>query len=307
MKRCAVCLFLVVLSTLGLPGFGRADDRLPVFVSVLPQKFFVEQVGGERVKVQVMVRPGASPHTYEPRPGQMAALSKARMYFAVGVGFEKAWLKKIAAANPAMKVVHTDRAIEKIPMAGHHHPDEKEGHRGEGRQGSEEADHRHGDSGLDPHVWLSPPLVKVMAAEILAALKEIDPGNAGAYEANYRDFAARIDSLDADLKQLFAGRQGLRFMVFHPAWGYFAQAYGLEQVPIEIEGKEPKPARLKELIAHARADGIRVVFVQPQFSTKSADLVAGEIGGEVVFADPLAEAWLDNQREVAARFGAALK
>jgi zinc transport system substrate-binding protein len=113
--------------------------------------------------------------------------------------------------------------------------------------------------------------------------------------------------LDADLKKIFAGKRGLQFMVFHPAWGYFANAYGLKQVPIEIKGKNPKPAQLKDLIEHDRKNGVRVVFVQPQFSTKSAELVAREIGDQVAFADPLAEDWIANMREIAGTFHEALK
>jgi zinc transport system substrate-binding protein len=113
--------------------------------------------------------------------------------------------------------------------------------------------------------------------------------------------------MDADLKKTFAGKKGLQFMVFHPAWGYFADTYGLKQVPIEIEGKDPKPAQLKALIQHAREDGIKVIFVQPQFSSQSAELVAREIGGQVAFANPLAEDWMANLREVADKFESALK
>ena len=150
-------------------------------------------------------------------------------------------------------------------------------------------------------------MVKIQARTILAALQEVDPTHGSAYEANFNAFVAQIDQLDADLKKTFAGKTGLQFMVFHPAWGYFAHAYGLKQVPIEIEGKEPKPAQLKELIQHARKKRIKVVFVQPQFSTKSAKLVAREIGGQVAFADPLAEDWMANLRQVADKFQSALK
>jgi len=273
-------------------------DRIPVFVSIVPQKYFVQQIGKDLVDVHVMVQPGASPATYEPKPKQMADLSKTRVYFAIGVPFENAWLKKIAAANPKMKVVHTDHGIKKIPMAAHH-PHDEEG---------EHHDEDHDEQGiLDPHIWLSPPLVKIQARTILTALQEIDPSHRTVYEANYNQFVSRIDELDAQLKTTFAGKQGLQFMVFHPAWGYFAHAYGLKQAPVEIEGKDPKPARLKELIEHAREKGIKVVFVQPQFSTKSAELVAREFGGQVAFANPLAEDWMANLREVADKFKAALK
>ena len=165
----------------------------------------------------------------------------------------------------------------------------------------------HGRASLDPHIWLSPPLVKVQARTILTALQEIDPAHKSVYAANARQFTAEIDRLDAELKKTFSGRQGLRFMVFHPSWGYFARAYGLEQVPIEIEGKDPKPARLQMLIEQARENRIKVIFAQPQFSTRSAALVAREIGGQVAFADPLAMDWMANLRNVAGNFKLALK
>jgi zinc transport system substrate-binding protein len=147
----------------------------------------------------------------------------------------------------------------------------------------------------------------MQARTILAALQEIDPVHRSIYQAKYKDFISRIDQLDAELKTIFAGKQGLQFIVFHPAWGYFAHAYGLKQLPIEIEGKTPKPAQLKELVQYARESGIRVVFVQPQFSTKSAELIAKEIGGQVAFADPLAEDWMANLREISIKFQTALK
>jgi zinc transport system substrate-binding protein len=278
-----------------------AAGKLPVFVSIVPQKYFVQQIGKDLVDVQTMVRPGSSPATYEPKPQQMAGLSRAKIYFAIGVPFENAWLEKIADANPNMRVIHTEHGIEKRRMAApHKHHDEKaeKRHEGEGH---------HERAGLDPHIWLSPPLVKIQARNILDALQAADPAHRSVYEANFKKFSAKIDQLDTDLKNTFAGKKGLQFMVFHPAWGYFAHAYGLKQVPIEIEGKNPKPAQLKTLIQHARQDGIKVVFVQPQFSTKSAELIAREIGGKVAFANPLAQDWMANMREVANKFESALK
>jgi zinc transport system substrate-binding protein len=149
--------------------------------------------------------------------------------------------------------------------------------------------------------------VKIQAEHILHALIDIDPNNQTRYKNNYSAFLEEIDMLDAELKNLFAGRKGDRFMVFHPSWGYFAKEYELEQVPIEIEGKAPKPAQLTTLIRHAREHGIRVVFVQPQFSAKSAEMISREIGGHVVHVDPLAENWAGNLREVARKFITAVR
>jgi zinc transport system substrate-binding protein len=286
-------------------GNCLAAEKLPVFVTIAPQKYFVQQIGKNLVDVQVMVLPGADPHTYEPKPRQMVALSRAKLYFAVGIEFEEANLGKITATNPDLKVIHTDHGIDKIAMAAHHHHagHEKGDHHEDAAHGKDHHDH----AGLDPHIWLSPPLVKIQAGTILAALKEADPQHRSLYEANFKAFMAQIDKLDADLKKTYSGKTGLQFMVFHPSWGYFAHAYGLKQVPIEIEGKEPKPAQLTKLIQHARENGIKVVFVQPQFSTQSAEVIAREIDGEVAFVDPLAENWMANLRQVADKFQAALK
>jgi zinc transport system substrate-binding protein len=310
-----------------VPGDCFATGKLPVYVTILPQKYFVQQIGKDLVDVQVMVQPGTDPHTYEPKPQQMVAISKAQVYFAIGIEFEEAHLNKITSTNSELKVIHTDQGIEKLAMAADHHHDDdhaEEDHESEHQEGEHREDHsdhekgqHHGEAahdedhddhaGLDPHIWLSPPLVKIQAQNILAALQEADPANRSSYEANFKDFIKRIDQLDADFKNTFAENKGMQFMVFHPSWGYFAHAYGLKQIPIELEGKNPKPAQLKELIEHARQKGIKVIFVQPQFSSQSAEVVAREIGGQVVFADPLAEDWAANLQEVADKFQAALK
>lgn len=273
-------------------------EKLSVFVSIVPQKYFVQQIGKDHVDVKIMVKPGANPAAYEPRPGQMASIASASLYFAVGVPFENAWLKKISAANPNMKVIHTDHGIEKTAMSAHLHHDEENRH-------GEKAPHNH--SGLDPHIWTAPALVKAQSKTILNALIQADPAHREEYASNFNAFSTQIDALNTALGQIFAGKSGMQFLVFHPSWGYFARAYGLKQVSIEIEGKNPKPAQLKELIAHAKKEGIKVVFVQPQFSTRSARIVAREIGGQVAFADPLAEDWMNNMRMIAEKFQAALK
>ena len=262
-----------------------AESVIPVFVSIVPQKYFVEKIGGALVNVSVMVKPGANPATYEPKPRQMVALSRTKIYFAIGVPFEKVWLKKIAAANPKMLVVHTEKGIEKKSM---------------------KADKPQGIK--DPHIWLSPPLVMIQARNILNALVAIDQANKSVYEAGYKQFIIEIENLDAELKGIFAGkRKGMEFIVFHPSWGYFAGEYGLKQIPVEIEGKDPKPADLQRLIKQAKKLGVKVVFVQPQFSAASASVIVQAIGGQIAFADPLALNWPDNLRQVAAKFKAALR
>jgi len=311
MKLAGIRIFgLCAAATAVWTGAGTALAKVDAFVSIAPQKYIVQQIGKDLVDVHVMVPPGADPHIYEPKPKQMVALAGAQLYFAIGVEFEKARLKKISAANPQMKVIHTDQGIRKIPMAAHrHHDEEKNDQKGERSADVDyvAGDEPHGHGGLDPHIWLSPPLVMQQAQIIRTALQAVDPLHRAAYAANYEAFSSEIAALDAELRKIFAGRQGLQFIVFHPAWGYFAHAYGLVQVPVEIEGKNPKPAQLKELIENAKEKNIKVIFVQPQFSTKSAELIAREIDGQVVFADPLAQDWANNLRAVAAKFRAALR
>jgi len=281
-----LCVVLFTCSPVAL----QASSRLQIFVSVPPQKYFVEQIGKDRVKVSVMVQPGSSPHAYEPKPRQMVAIARTKIYFSIGVGFEDAWMKKIASSNPAMEIVATHQNIKKIAITGHHNDHDADS-----------------PKGLDPHIWLSPPLVKQQAKSVLHALQKVDPEYQSFYETNYRRFIQEIAELDRDLKKIFAGKQHRQFMVFHPSWGYFAQAYGLQQIAIELEGKSPKPAQLKEIIKQGREHNIRIIFVQPQFSTRNAKLVAKAINGEVVFVDPLAESWLSNLRQVAEKFRQALR
>ncbi len=314
------------LTMWGLPLFlwgsaAIAASPLSVFVSIEPQRYFVERIGGDRVAVSVLVPAGADPHSYEPKPRQMTELSRAAVYFAIGIDFEKAWLKKIAAANPKMPIVATDRGIEKIALPPHGHeaahgpeaaaPGASKGktrpRSGKPPTHDHAAGHAHAHAdGLDPHIWLSPGLVKIQAAHIRDGLIAVDPDHRPRYEAGCAAFLEEIDRLDAELRALFAGKEGSRFLVFHPSWGYFARDYGLDQRAIEVEGKEPKPAQLEELIRFARKEGIRVVFVQPQFSTRSAETVARGIEGRVIPVDPLAADWAENLRRTAGRLHEAL-
>ena len=286
MKRSNIKIIIVFwIINLILPAASMASEAMPVFVSIVPQKYFVEKIGGDLVEVSVMVKPGASPANYEPKPRQMAALSKAKIYFTVGVPFEKIWLKKIIATNARLQCIPTESGIEKIPM---------------------KSDQPHGIK--DPHIWLSPPLVMIQALNILSGLVAMDPVHKTVYEANYKEFIIELVDFDAEIRDYFAEKdKGIEFMVLHPAWGYFAEAYGLKQVPVEIEGKVPKPADLRRLIQHAKERGLKTVFAQPQFSAKSAKVIADAIGGQIVFINPLAPDWPDNLRRVAAKFKAALR
>jgi zinc transport system substrate-binding protein len=268
-----------------LSSTASASAPLPVFVSILPQQYFIEQVGGDHVAVAVLVGPGQSPETYEPTPKQMAALARARIYFSIGVAFEDTWMKRIQAANPALRVAPMQQGVALLPLAA---------------AGGE-------PGGIDPHVWTSPQRVKRMAANVRDALIQADPAQRGDYESNYRTFAAELDKLDGDIRSLLAPAGGKSFMVFHPAWGYFAHDYGLRQIPIEAEGKEPGAKSLARVIELGRREGVKVIFVQSQFSRRTAETVAAAIGARVVAVDPLAENYPQNLLRVAREFAAALK
>ena len=279
-----VLMFMVLAPT------ALAAAKISVFVSIPPQKYHVEKIGGERVAVSVMAEPGADPHTFDPKPQQMVSLSKADVYFAIGIGFEIAWLKKIKTANPEMQVVRTDRGIQKIPMAAHQrHGDKAHDHKDTLpglSQGQAANTHERHPGSLDPHVWLSPPLVMIQARHILNALVNIDPAHGAEYAANYKNFLLELVDLDLELIKIFS-KMGKRhqFIVFHPSWGYFAHAYGLEQIPIEFEGKAPKPAQLIWLIDYAKKKGNQgdfcstAIFHQKRPNHCSRNWRPGRVGG----------------------------
>jgi zinc transport system substrate-binding protein len=299
-KKMFISGLLILFLSMAQIVFARP---LKVFVSILPQKYFIEKIGGDFVEVAVMVQPGASPATYEPKPKQMVALAKSDAYFAIGVPFEKMWLPKIVSTNPKIHIIYTQAGIEKRLMKSHHpHQQEAKYHYGETERGQ---DHH---TGKDPHVWLSPPLVMQQARNILNGLETLNPTHRALYQANYKSFIVELVDLDFELKRLFqTTAEHSEFMVFHPSWGYFAHAYGLEQVPIEIEGKEPKPAEMKYLIQYGKKIGIQAIFVQPQFSWQAAQTIAQATNAHIVIVDPLAPNWSENLRQVAVKLSTALR
>ena len=281
----ALIIVLLLMSTACAPAVPAAGDKIGVMVTVLPQVEFVSAVGGNRVDVTAMVPPGANPHTYEVTPAQMAKLSTARLYFKVGspIEFELTWLDKLTAQNENMKVVDCNNGIELVQSVD---PDEP---------------------GIDPHTWTSPQNVKIMVNNICTGLVQLDTVNKSYYEANRDIYVQKLDALDSDIKLALAGAVNRAFIVYHPAWGYFAREYSLQQIGIEKEGKEPQAAYMARLINEARDKNIRVIFVSPQFDTRSAEAIAREMGGRVVSIDPEGRDYIDNMRKVAAAFGEAMK
>jgi zinc transport system substrate-binding protein len=240
------------------------------------------------------------------------------LYVRTGVPFEKAWMARIRSASPEMQVFDARDGIALREMEAHDHDAHGHGaeHNGKADRGhahddhdkhdSHEADH-HGHHEQDPHVWVSPPLVRQMVGRIRDKLTELAPEHAADFTRNHDAFVVELDALDAELHKLLDPLPKRKFMVFHPAWGYFADSYGLTQVPIEREGKEPGARALAALIDQAKREKINVVFVQPQFDKRSATQVALAIGGAVIAVDPLAADYVDNLRQVGREFAQALQ
>ena len=298
-----VCAYLAVFSWSCRPdpasqrAVDEQTDQTTVFVSILPQAYFVERVGGEYVDVQVLVGPGQSPATYEPTSRQMKTLARAQAFFRIGVPIETSLIPKIRGTFQQIEIIDTREGITLRRMTDEisEHPAHTENDHGH--------DHAEGD---DPHIWMSPRLVKIQARTICAALCRIDPAHSNDFEQNLALFHADLDTLDAHLATVLAPLKGKELFVFHPAYGYFTEAYGLKQIPVEIEGKEPSAKDLAALIKKAREAEVRVIFVQPQFSTRSAEAIAGQIGGVVVPFDPLARDYIKNLEACAEQVRQAL-
>lgn len=306
MNKILALVLLALATILPLKAFS---EPLGVIVSILPQQYFVAAMAGEAVEVTVMVEPGADPHVYEPSPRQMVALSNADLYLAVGVSFEDVWLPRFQDANPAMTVVHCDAGVDKLPMASHHHDEagaEQEHHHDEAAGHEDEHGHEHG--ALDPHIWLSPSNALIMAENIYNALAAADPGNREVYRVGYQALVMDIQAVDQEIRSLFADipADERSFLVFHPAWGYFAHEYGLNQVAVEVEGREPSAREMAELVRQAQEQHVSVIFVQPQMSEQTARTIADEIGADVAVLDPLARDWPANMLAAAQALAQAM-
>lgn len=281
---------LTVYMSLILLLAATAQAKINTYVSIPPQKFFLEKIGGEKVQINVMVLPGANPATYEPKPKQMADMSKTDIYFSIGVPFENTWLKKLSALNPDMIISPTDEGIKKRTLETHHHEEEESGH----NDHDDHDDHDKKGGIPDPHVWLDPVSVIKQAENITSALCSFDTENCNFYKSNKDSFVREVSLTHNRIERIFKNFSGKYFMVFHPSWGYFADRYGLKQIPVELGGKEPKPSDLKDFINQAVKLNLKAIFVQPQFSTKSAELIAKETGATVTAADPLSYDWSEN-------------
>lgn len=285
-----LALFFVVALTVFAISCGQEeeDEKIGVVVSILPLADFVENISKGKVEVSVMVPPGASPHTYEPTPNQMVTLARAKVYIKVGsnIGFELVWMDKLVAINREMLVIDGSKGIQLLETMGE---DTAEG----------EGYARGKDNGVvNPDIWMSPLNARRMVQNIYDGLVQIDPGNRGYYEQNRDTYLQQLTRLDQDIRAGLSGVTNRRFMVYHPAFGYFAEDYNLTMLPIEAEGKEPTAAGMAHLIEQAKENNIKVIFTSPQFNPQSAKVIAKAIGGRVVFIDPLARDYITNMRLV---------
>jgi zinc transport system substrate-binding protein len=259
-------------------------------VSILPQKYFIEQIAGNLLQVNVLVPPGSSPHNYEILPSQMKELSKSKVWFQIGLlTFEDAWKEKMAGINKDLLIVNSSEGISPIAGSEHEH---------------DVGDHHHAEA-FDPHVWLAPAEVKTLAKHTLETLQKSYPEHASEFQKNYDAFIQKIDGLSAQIDQKLAPLKNRNILIFHPALAYFARQFKLEQIPLELDGKEPSPRHMKEIVDLAHQQNIRVIFIQKEFDTAFAQQMAHEINGEVLVIDPLDYNWekqmLDITEKIAAQ------
>ncbi|MDL2266932.1 zinc ABC transporter substrate-binding protein [Desulfovibrio sp. OttesenSCG-928-G15] len=328
---------LVFTAACALPFFPTpcfSAQPLPVLVSIAPQKFILEQIAKDAVQVTTLVEPGMDPHSYEPSPSKIRAAQEAGLWFTIGVPFEDIWVPRITGAAENLHTVSFIKGITRLKMheeellsrpslapapgalssadaapAVHdgeeNHPEHTPGHHEQ-----EGGHHGHGEgNGEDPHVWLSPMLVRQMLPGIARELAKRLPEKAAEFRANARLFADELEKLDKELAVMFAEtpQEKRVFLTFHPSWQYYAFNYQLTELTIEADGKEPGPQALQHIVDLAKRHAIRRIFVEPQFPKSAARAVAEVIAADIVVMDPLAEDIMDTYRSMAAKLVTSFK
>ena len=264
-KRFEMLKKILVIVLLFLGSFLYANVN--VVVSILPQVSITKAIGQDKVNVEVMVKPGNSPHTYEPKPSQMKAITSADLYFSIDVEFEKSWLPKFINQNKIMQVINISQGVEKYKI----------------------------HNTIDPHIWTTPQNIKILATNIYKSLVEFDSKNKDYYRSNYEKLLLKIENTDIKIKNILSSiPPKTKFMVFHPSWGYFAKQYNLIQLPIEIDGKSPKPRELIYIIKKAKKENIKAIFTAPEFSLKASNQIAKELNIKVIQVSPLNPKWSKN-------------
>lgn len=298
-------VILVSLITVMSCTFTSSKNEDILTVSILPQKAFIEEIAGNNFKIKVLVGPGQSPATYEPLPSQMLDLAKSSAYFRIGVPFENSFIDKLKKNYTNLRIIDFRKGISLRSFKDHYASHEvennhlkEESHKHE-QEHENEHEHGHEHYSKDPHIWLSPELVKIQAKTILDELIRLKPEKTNYFKDNYESFLKRLDELSQNLAKQFEENKVKQIMVFHPSWGYLLDQFGIEQLPIEVEGKSPTPKQLAKIIDYARNRQIKVIFVQKQFSTQSAEAIAKQIGAKVIQIDPLASDYFNNLKNIA--------
>jgi zinc transport system substrate-binding protein len=329
---------------------GEEAAGTRVVVSVPPHQYFAERIGGDRVRVQVLIPPGRSPAVFTPAPKQMTEIARADIFFRAGVPFEAALVPRLRQSVPALPIVDLRQGVDLRPLADHHHHpgghgdpagdhhdahgDGHHGEPGDEPRGAHDEEHHEepgqggGDDGgdgeagrrgsaagaaaaepgdgTDPHVWLSPLKARQQARTLRDGLIRIDPAGEAGYRKRCAALIDDLETLHEELQETLAPVRGETLFVFHPAYGYFTEAYGLEQVAVETGGKAPRGAELAGFVRRAKEAGIRAVFVQPQFERRAAQTIAEAVGASVVTLDPLGADYLQNLRRIGEKVRRAL-
>lgn len=286
-KDLVTLIFVVLLSFFSVSAYAA---KFTVAVSLQPYASVVSEIGGDQLEVVTLLPPGADPHTFEPKPATLKEFAKATVYFSDGSGMDEAWLPRFKGVNKSIQIISLSKDIDWMDEDEHHHHDEHCDHHEETDAGE--------DSELDPHLWTSPLQMMQVARNICDALVQLDSANAVMYIERWVKLTARLKKLDAELRTSIAKlpQQARTFIVFHPAYGYFARDYGMEQLTVEVKGKEPKPRDLANLVKTGKENNVHIVFVQPQFSKRAATTIARELDAVILDTDPLSFEYEKNIR-----------
>ena len=283
MKNIVLITFLFFL----LSACGTKDitsDKPVISVSILPQQYFLEQLAGDLVEINVLIPPGASPATYEPSVSQLGKLDRSDVYMRIGyVGFERSWMDRIISVNPDMKIVDLSEGVDIIVE--------------ESREKHEHSGHTH--HGSDPHIWMSVINARIIARNIHNELVLLLPGEKEYLLDRFDQFSFSLDSLQHTISSKLEGIENRKFMIYHPALTYYARDYGLEQFSLEIEGKTPSPSHFKEMCDLAIDNHISKIFIQSQFDRRNAEVLANETGSEIISFDPLNMQWSEQMVYIA--------
>lgn len=293
-SRLKIALLLVLLCL----GLASAKEKLVVAVSLAPYATMLKSIAGDYIDIVTMIPPGADPHTYEPKPDVLKAFSKASVYFTDGSGMDKAWLPRFKGVNKRVETVDVTDGIEWILQDAH----------GKDVQGKDSKDaHAHEKLTLDPHLWTSPKQALKVMSNMRSALSKYDPDNNNVYVMRFSRMIQTLEKVGKDVARAVYSlpKEARTFIVFHPSFGYLARDYGLKQLTIEVNGKEPKPKDLKKLVQEGKKNNVRLVFVQPQFSKRSAETIATELVASVVTVNPLDADYLESTRTLIKAISAA--